>query len=63
VSPVRVGATGFGEQRPAVPNDSDAHRAQNRRVEIVVLAAATDKSSTQTTTVTSTQSGSGSSHG
>ena len=34
----RVYAAGYGEQRPLVPNDSAAHRATNRRVEIVVLA-------------------------
>lgn len=37
VAPQRAGATGYGEFRPAVANDSDAHRAQNRRVEVVVL--------------------------
>jgi len=37
VAPERVGATGYGEMRPALPNDSDAHRSQNRRVEVVVL--------------------------
>ncbi len=39
VSPARVGATGYGAERESVPNDSDAHRAQNRRVEIVVLSS------------------------
>ncbi len=29
---------GFGESKPIVPNDSDAHRALNRRVEFRVLA-------------------------
>jgi large repetitive protein len=32
----RVAVRGHGEARPAVPNDSDAHRAQNRRVEVVL---------------------------
>lgn len=27
----------FGETQPVVPNDSDEHRQQNRRVEVVVL--------------------------
>lgn len=37
VVPTRVGALGYGEYRPAVPNDSDAHKSQNRRVEVIVL--------------------------
>ena len=38
VTPDKIGATGYGQFRPVVPNDSVAHRAQNRRVEIVVLS-------------------------
>jgi chemotaxis protein MotB len=34
----RIGAAGYGEQQPLVPNDTLAHQAKNRRVEIVVLA-------------------------
>jgi chemotaxis protein MotB len=33
----RMSAEGFGEYHPLVPNDSFAHRARNRRVEIVLL--------------------------
>ncbi len=33
----RLSAAGFAEYRPLVPNDSDAHRAQNRRVEIIFV--------------------------
>ncbi|ROR34435.1 OmpA family protein [Inmirania thermothiophila] len=36
VEPGRLVARGFGETRPAVPNDSDAHRARNRRVEVIL---------------------------
>lgn len=32
----RLTAKGFGSSRPKVPNDSDAHRAINRRVEFIV---------------------------
>jgi outer membrane protein OmpA-like peptidoglycan-associated protein len=33
----RLTAIGFGPDHPRVPNDTPAHRAQNRRVEFVVL--------------------------
>ena len=36
----RLSAAGFGEFRPLTPNDSDAARAKNRRVELIVLNAA-----------------------
>ena len=36
VEPTRVHARGFGPERPAVANDSEANRAKNRRVEILV---------------------------
>jgi outer membrane protein OmpA-like peptidoglycan-associated protein len=32
VDPARVVVTGLGETTPAYPNDSDEHRALNRRV-------------------------------
>ncbi|GAB4264547.1 OmpA/MotB family protein [Thermincola ferriacetica] len=35
--PKRLSATGYGEYRPLVPNTSEANRAMNRRVDIVVL--------------------------
>ncbi|SHE94623.1 chemotaxis protein MotB [Caldanaerobius fijiensis DSM 17918] len=35
--PERLSAEGFGEYRPVVPNNSDANRAKNRRVDIVIL--------------------------
>lgn len=36
-APHRLSATGYGEFRPRVPNDSPDNRQQNRRVDIVVL--------------------------
>jgi chemotaxis protein MotB len=39
VTPTRVGALGYGEFRPVVPNDTAAHKAQNRRVEVIVLTS------------------------
>lgn len=37
----RLSAAGYGEFHPLNPNDTDAHRARNRRVDVVVLDAAT----------------------
>ncbi|SHF34761.1 flagellar motor protein MotB [Desulforamulus putei] len=37
IPPDRLSATGYGEYRPRKPNDSEANRQQNRRVDIVVL--------------------------
>ncbi|MDQ2687131.1 MAG: OmpA family protein [Armatimonadota bacterium] len=33
----RLEAAGYAEQHPIVPNDTEAHRATNRRVEVVIL--------------------------
>lgn len=40
LDPARLSAAGYADQRPIVPNDSDANQAKNRRVEIVVLSSA-----------------------
>lgn len=37
LSPDRLSARGYGEYRPTVPNDSDANRALNRRVNIAIV--------------------------
>lgn len=37
VSPSQLVTRGYGESRPVAPNDNDAGRAQNRRVEILPL--------------------------
>lgn len=37
VAPQRLSAVGFGQYQPIVPNDSRAHREENRRAVIVVL--------------------------
>jgi chemotaxis protein MotB len=39
LQPARMSATGYADTKPVVPNDSAAHRAQNRRVEVVVLSS------------------------
>ncbi len=38
VAPHRLSATGYAEFRPVVPNDCEENRAQNRRVDIVLLS-------------------------
>ncbi len=40
IVPTRISFAGFGEFRPKFANDSDAHRQQNRRVDIVILNGA-----------------------
>jgi len=37
VSPLRLSAAGYGDSKPLLPNDTEKHRAKNRRVEIVLL--------------------------
>jgi chemotaxis protein MotB len=37
LAPDRLSAAGYAEHHPQVPNDSDAARARNRRVDVVVL--------------------------
>ena len=34
----RLSAAGYADQRPIAANDTDAHRADNRRVEVVILS-------------------------
>ena len=36
ISPARISITGYSEYHPLVPNDTEEHRKQNRRVEIHV---------------------------
>ncbi|MGB9835466.1 MAG: OmpA family protein [Candidatus Saccharicenans sp.] len=37
VSPERMKYEGFGSSRPVAPNDTEANRAKNRRVEVIVI--------------------------
>ncbi len=56
IDPKLISAVGYGEFTPLVPNDSDANREKNRRVDIVILTqdssqgeASTDNNSSQDT--------------
>lgn len=40
IPPGRISAAGYADSRPLVPNDSEAHRVLNRRVDIVILNTA-----------------------
>jgi chemotaxis protein MotB len=40
ISPKRISAAGYGEHRPVAANDTDANRAMNRRIEIIVVNTA-----------------------
>jgi chemotaxis protein MotB len=42
ISPDRLSATGYGEYRPLVANDSDENRYRNRRVDLVILRSIYD---------------------
>lgn len=37
ISPRRLSAAGYSEYSPKFPNDTESHRAQNRRVDVVVV--------------------------
>lgn len=41
LDPKRFSAVGYGEYRPIFPNDTEEHRAENRRIEISILRAET----------------------
>lgn len=56
---VRMSATGYADTKPVVPNDSPAHQAQNRRVELVVLSTLLNDGSATATTAATPAGGSG----
>jgi chemotaxis protein MotB len=43
VAPQKVSVAGYGQYRPMVPNTSEANRARNRRVDIVLVNAILDR--------------------
>lgn len=58
ISPDRLSAAGYGEYRPLASNDTEAGRARNRRVDLVILRSkydTTEPGSTATTEPAKTQ--------
>ena len=47
IVPTRISFAGYGEFRPKFSNDSDAHRQQNRRVDVVILNGSTPQAAPQ----------------
>jgi OOP family OmpA-OmpF porin len=37
IAPARLKSKGYGDSRPAAANDTEAGRAKNRRIELVIL--------------------------
>lgn len=48
IDPKIISAVGYGEYTPLVPNTSDANRAKNRRVDIVILRDASSQGEAST---------------
>jgi chemotaxis protein MotB len=59
IAPTRLSFAGYGEFRPKYPNDSEAHRTQNRRVDIVILNGSPTSSNTNPNEDGSTTNGDG----
>ena len=36
IDPARIISVGYGQHRPVAPNDNEANRSHNRRVEIII---------------------------
>ena len=53
IDPKMISATGYGEYRPKVANDTNENKARNRRVDIAVLRDAFDKSESGVSKTTS----------
>jgi chemotaxis protein MotB len=52
----RMSATGYADTKPLVPNDTAAHRAVNRRVDVVVLSTLLNTTAASTSTADPTPS-------
>ncbi len=57
INPKLISAVGYGEQAPLVPNDSDANREKNRRVDIVILRDSSSQGEATTDNNTTGNSG------
>ena len=55
IVPTRISFAGYGQFRPKFPNDTDAHRQQNRRVDIVILNGPPSRKKTLTAPSTETE--------
>jgi chemotaxis protein MotB len=53
IRPDRLSGTGYGQYHPVAPNNSDANRQKNRRVNIVILRQVNDKTGGAETNTTS----------
>lgn len=47
LQPDKFSASGYGEHRLVAPNDTDANRAKNRRVEVLILPLTSTEAATQ----------------
>jgi chemotaxis protein MotB len=56
IAETRMSATGYADTEPLVPNDTAAHRAENRRVDVVVLSTILASSVATTPAATSAAS-------
>lgn len=54
LDPTKLSSSGYGEYIPKVPNDSDEHRRQNRRVDIAIMREIYDKAESGAATTTDT---------
>lgn len=65
VTPTRISFAGYGEFRPKFANDTDDHRQQNRRVDIVITntASPTEEDNSANATAATTTHGGGASAG
>jgi len=52
VDPKRLIAAGYGQEKPVAPNDTEANRRQNRRIEIALIAAETASAPVAVSTTT-----------
>jgi chemotaxis protein MotB len=53
ITPDRLSATGYGEYRPISPNDTDAERSKNRRIDLIILRSKYDVTEPSTPTAAS----------